>query len=140
MARRRHSDKWAISALTAALAGYVIGILTAPKSGKETRRDLQAAAGRALAESEKALKHLYSDMDKLLDEGAAKAKLVGAEAKKELDKALKQVAQAKTKARAILSAVHEGEATNKDLDKAIKEAKAALNHLRRFLSENAKTE
>jgi gas vesicle protein len=136
---KRHSGKWAIGALTAAAAGYVAGVLTAPKSGKETRKDLQAAAGRALAESEKILKQLHNDLDKLLDDAADRTKPVGVKAKRELDKALKQAAKVKDKARAILSAVHEGEATNKDLDKAVKEARAALAHLKKFLSENAKT-
>lgn len=50
--------KFAVGALVAAAAGFVAGILTAPKSGKETREDLKYAALKAkdtvVAEAEKA--------------------------------------------------------------------------------------
>ena len=36
--------KFALGALFAAAIGYIAGILTAPKSGKETREDLKNAA------------------------------------------------------------------------------------------------
>ncbi|MCA1806602.1 MAG: YtxH domain-containing protein, partial [Actinobacteria bacterium] len=38
------SGKFAIGAVFAAAAGYVTGILTAPKSGKETRKDIHDTA------------------------------------------------------------------------------------------------
>jgi gas vesicle protein len=50
MLRRRQNTgkKMALSALIAGAAGYVGGILTAPKSGRETRKQLKALkAGQA---------------------------------------------------------------------------------------------
>ena len=39
--------KVALGALFGAVAGFVTGILVAPKSGKETRQDIKEAAGKA---------------------------------------------------------------------------------------------
>lgn len=36
-----------VNVITAALAGFVVGILTAPKSGKETREDIKTKAVEA---------------------------------------------------------------------------------------------
>ena len=46
----------AAAAILAAGAGYVTGILTAPKSGKETRKDITNHANNARIEAEKQLK------------------------------------------------------------------------------------
>ena len=39
------TSKFAVGAILGAAAGLVAGILTAPKSGKETRQDLKNKAG-----------------------------------------------------------------------------------------------
>ena len=130
---KKNSGKWAIGTLVAAGVGYLAGILTAPKSGKETRKDIKQAANRAVTESEKKLKELHSDLDKLIASGRKRAGAAGTKARTELDKALSKAQVAKDKARGILSAVHEGEADDKDLDKAVKEAKEALKHLKQYL-------
>lgn len=39
-------NKWAVGALFGAIAGFAAGILTAPKSGKETRGDIKKAASQ----------------------------------------------------------------------------------------------
>lgn len=135
---KRNTGKWAVGTLIAAVVGYLAGILTAPKSGKETRKDIKSAANRAYTESEKKLKQLHSDLDQLIVKGKTQAKSAGSKAKTELDKAVAKAQVAKDKARSILSAVHEGEAEDKELDKAVKEAKDAVKHLKQFLSTNAK--
>src|SRR5690554_2464298 len=103
----------ALSALAAAAAGYVAGILTAPKSGKETRKDIQKAALKAKSESERRLKGLHSELSVLIKEGKAKAGKAKTKAKSGLNEALDNAAQAREKAREILSAVHEGDAEDK---------------------------
>ena len=60
----------ATGALIAAGAGYLAGILTAPKSGKETRRDIS----KARSDSEKQLKKLHSDLNGLIKEAETKTK------------------------------------------------------------------
>lgn len=137
---KKHSGRWAIGTLVAAGIGYLAGILTAPKSGRETRKDIKKAANKAVAESEKKLKELHSDLDKLIANGKKQASTASTKAKAELNKAISKAQAAKDKARGILSAVHEGEAADKDLDKAVKDAKAALDHLKQYLGSNAKAE
>jgi len=129
----------AIGTLLAAGAGYVAGILTAPKSGKETRKDIQRTALKKKAEAEKTLKNLHSELTELIHHGKAMAKDVKDTAKNELVEALGKAQSAKEKAREILSAVHEGDADDKDLQKAVAEAKSAADHLKKYVKKtNAK--
>jgi gas vesicle protein len=65
--------KFAIGTVVAAAAGYIAGILTAPKSGKETREDLKDTAVRTYSAAEKQLKALHTELNQLLDQGRSKA-------------------------------------------------------------------
>jgi len=125
--------KFALGAALAAAAGYVAGILTAPKSGKETRDDIKQGAKTAVAAAEKELKMLHTELSKLLDEARGRADDLKGTAKENLDKAMVNAKVAKEKAREILSAVHEGDADDKDLKKAVDEASKAVAHLRTYL-------
>lgn len=136
----KQGRNFAIGTLIALGAGYVAGILTAPKSGKETRKDLQNAAIKTKTEAEKTLKNLHSELTDLIAEGKQRAKDVKDTAKNELVEALGKAQVAKEKARNILSAVHEGDADDKDLQAAVAEAKNALDHLKKYVKKsNAKT-
>ena len=55
--------KKVLAVIGAAAAGFAAGILTAPKSGKETRKDLKKKAGK-----------LKSDVEKVASKAAAAAK------------------------------------------------------------------
>lgn len=55
--------KKVLAVIGAAAAGFAAGILTAPKSGKETRKDLKKKAGK-----------LKSDTEKVASKAAAAAK------------------------------------------------------------------
>lgn len=141
MAKQR-TGKLAIGAALAAGIGYAAGILTAPKSGKQTRKDIQKAAVKAKKEAEAKLKVLHSDLSDMITKGKTQAKSAGAKAKDGLDDALAKAQVAKDKARQLLSAVHEGEADDKDLKKAIDEVKKATQHLKTFVkkdTQNGKT-
>lgn len=130
----KHATKrLAVGTLIAAAAGYVAGILTAPKSGRETRQDIKDTTAKAISEAEKQLKKLHTELNDLLEQvksGADKAK---GEAKKDFDAAIDFAKQAKEKARDILSAVHEGDADDKDLKQAVQDAQKAVDHLKTFL-------
>ncbi|HJQ08478.1 MAG TPA: YtxH domain-containing protein [Candidatus Saccharimonadales bacterium] len=133
MGSQNNFKKFAIGTVIAAAAGYVAGILTAPKSGKETRQDIKNAAHHAYAEAEKQLKKLHTELNQLLAEGReAAAKLKGT-AQEDLEKAMAAAKAVKEKTRELLSAIHEGDADDKDLQKAIAEATKAVDHLRRYL-------
>ena len=123
----------AIGTVFAAVAGYVTGILTAPKSGKETRQDIKNATEKGMAEAEKQLKKLHTQMNDLLKEAKAKVGALKGTAEKDLQTAIDKVTTAKEKARDMLSNLHEGGAEDKDLQKAIKDASSAVEHLKGYL-------
>lgn len=128
--------KIAIGAAVAGVAGYVAGILTAPKSGKETRQDVKNAAVKAKLSAEKQLKKLHSDLSAQIETTRQSVKKAHAGTSKEIEKALTAAAKAKDKVRTTLTAIHEGGAEDQDLDAAVKEAKAALAHLRSYAKRN----
>lgn len=129
----KSSNKWALGAVFAAAAGFLAGILTAPKSGKETREDIKVATKKGIAEAEKQLKQLHTQMNDTIAQAKDKAKSLKGDAQKELQGAIEKAGVVKEKARTILSAVHEGDAQDKDLQKAVEEATKAIGNLKAYL-------
>ena len=125
--------KFAIGTVLAAAAGYVAGILTAPKSGKETRQDIKAAAERTYTMAEKKLKSLHTELSDLLGQAKQMAAELKGTAQQGLEKAINAGMAAKEKARELLSAVHEGDADDKELDAAVKRAEEAVTHLKTYI-------
>jgi gas vesicle protein len=117
----------------AALAGYLAGILTAPKSGRETREDLKSAGLRGMSEAEKQLKKVSSELSDAVDEVKVRSAALGDKAGKELEHLAEKAKVARNKAREVLSAIHEGDAEDKDLKEAVARANEALNHIRAYL-------
>lgn len=131
---KTNAKKWALGAVLAGVAGYVAGILTAPKSGKETRQDIKEAAEKGMSEAEKQLKKLHTQMSDLLGEAKTKVEGLKGTAQKELQVAMEKTTAAKEKARAMLTALHEGgDADDKDLRQAIEEANRAIAHLKTYM-------
>lgn len=129
----KSAKKWAVGAVVAGVAGYVAGILTAPKSGKETRADIKNAAVKAKTESEKKLKEIHSELNKHLAEAKEMGAKLSGKARDELSSAVDKAKAAKEKARELLSALHDGDADNPELKKAVDEGKSAINHLKKFI-------
>jgi gas vesicle protein len=127
------AGKVAFGTIVAAAAGYVAGILTAPKSGKETRSDIKEKTAKSVAELEKQLKKLHTELTTVLDQAKEQAKQLKGKAKEELDSAMEKTQQVKDKARELLSALHEGDADDKELRKAIDDANKSIAHLRTYL-------
>lgn len=127
----------AIGTVLVAAAGYVAGLLTAPKSGRETRKDIRKAAQKAKTEAERKLKQAHSELNKLLDEAAAVASKSKDRAGDEFEKARAQAEKIRQKTRELLSAVHEGEAEDRDLQKAIDDIKKASSHLKKFVAKKS---
>lgn len=123
----------AVGSVIAGVAGYLAGVLTAPKSGQQTRSDIKAAARKSAAEAEKELKMLHTELDKAIKQSKSAGTKLGVKAKKELDTLIVSAKDAKEKAREVLSAVHEGSADDKELNKAIKEANDSIEHLKQYL-------
>ncbi len=133
----KNTKRFAIGASIAAGIGYLAGILTAPKSGKETRNDVRDAALKAKREAEKELKKLHGDVTTQIERAKQMALKFKAEHKPELDKAVAKAVEAKEKARQMLTALHDGGADDKDLKAAIKDVTDAVAHLKNFLDKAA---
>jgi gas vesicle protein len=127
------AKKLAIGAAVAGAAGYMAGLLTAPKSGRETREDLKKAAGQGVTEAEKQLKNLHTDLGKAVDEAKVRGDKLSGKAQKELKDLASKAKDTKEKVREVLSAIHEGDASDKDLKSAVADAKHALEHLKDYL-------
>lgn len=136
MVKKDTVKKIAIGAAVAGVAGYVAGILTAPKSGKETRKDIADTAHKGVAEAEKQLKKLHTQLSETIMAAKKKADNLSGKAKTQLNDAIEKAGVAKEKSRQILSAVHEGDAEDKDLKKAVGEATKAIDHLKTFLKKS----
>jgi len=129
----KSAKKFALGTVIAAAAGYLAGILTAPKSGKDTRDDIKTAAENGVHEAERQLKKLHTELNTVISEATTRVEEVSGKAKVELQKAMDSSTAVKEKAREILSAVHEGHADDKDLKKAIADAEKAVEHLKHYL-------
>ena len=125
--------KVALGAALAAIAGYLTGILTAPKSGKETRKDIKDTAVKGINEAEKQLKKLHTELANLLEDAKTAAEKLTGRARKEFDEVVAKTGVVREKARELLSSIHEGDADDKELKKAIADANKAIEHIRKFL-------
>lgn len=130
-------SKIALGTVLAAGAGYLAGVLTAPKSGRETRDDIRKKALAAKTEGEKKLKKMYSELDALLAQVNEKAKKSKEKLSVEVKESVATAESAKLKAKELLTAIHEGEAEDKDLSNAITDAKKAITNLKQYLAKKA---
>ena len=132
----KRGGKFAIGAAVAAAAGYVAGILTAPKSGKETRKDIHDTALKARAEAEKRLKKVHTELQQLVATGQDRLQEASTKTKKGFEDALEQAKDVKSRAKDLLTAIHEGDSNDKDLQQAIDEADKAIEHLKTYVTKD----
>ncbi len=130
---QQNLKRLAIGSGIAAAAGYIAGVLTAPKSGKETRVDIQDVAEKRRIEAEKELKKLHTELSNVLKEAKDKSDGLSSKTKTDFKDLTEKAADTKEKVREILSAIHEGDAEDQDLKRAIKNANNAIEHLRDFI-------
>lgn len=126
----------AVGTLMVAAAGYVAGLLTAPKSGRETRKDIRDNALKAKGEAERKLKQGHSELTKLLAEAAEVARNSKNLATEEFKKAVEKADAIRLKAKDVLSSVHEGDAGDDDLHEALEDVKAAIKHLKQYATKS----
>lgn len=126
-------SKIAIGAAVAAASGYLAGVLTAPKSGQQTRKGISKKASKTKTQGEKQLKKLHSE----LSDTVTKAEKMVGSGKAKTDKSFKDTLQAardtKAKAKMLLSALHDGDADDPDLKKMINDAQKAKSDLVKYL-------
>lgn len=136
MARKDHNTRnMALGAAIAGAVGYLAGILTAPKSGKETRDDISGAAVDLKETADHQLTYLQAELKDTL--GAAKSKSVAlsGRARDEFNEAVVRAKDAQNKATVLLKAVKSGEADDPELNKAIKQSKLAIKNLKKYLQD-----
>ena len=130
------AKKFAVGAAVAAAAGYVAGILTAPKSGRETRNDIQDKAVGVKRETERELKKLHTELSDLIEQGKASSAKLTAKGKQDWQKALKAANDSRDKVKSVLSTLHDEVVDDKDLKKAIKEAGKAVEYLNKYIQKH----
>lgn len=134
MTKSEHTGrKLALGALIAGVAGYVTGILTAPKSGKETRKDISDKAGQAKQETEQALQSAHDEVTDLIQQTKNRAAGLKAQTRAELNEAVIRAKDAQKKAATLLKAVRAGSAEDPELDRALKQLKQAKKNLGKYL-------
>lgn len=131
---RNNGKKWAFGALIAGTIGFLVGILTAPKSGRETRDDMKEATRIAIRQAEKDLKAAHTDLRQLITKASTTIKTTSKQAKKDIEKAVGRAKKAQAKVKEILSSIHEGTSDDPELKAALDEANAAKTHLKKFIS------
>ncbi|HSX18012.1 MAG TPA: YtxH domain-containing protein [Candidatus Saccharimonadales bacterium] len=133
MARDNHTGrKIAVGALVAGAAGYLAGILTAPKSGKETRGDIADKASDVKEDSIEQLQNAQAELEELIQDAKNKTMALSAKAREEFDEAVIKAKDAKNKTGTLLKSVKAGEADDPELNKAIKQARAAAKNLAKY--------
>ena len=127
------AKRLAIGAAIAGAAGYIAGILWAPQSGKETRKDILKAKGYKVSKVEEQLQKLHSELADLVDEAKGKGDDLGSKTQKELRKLVDSARDAKDRAASVISSVQAGKISDKDLNKAIADAKHTIEHIKDYL-------
>lgn len=128
-----NKKKIAVSAALVAGAGYVAGILTAPKSGKDTRKDIAKSAASAKIQAERKLKQAHSELKDLISDAEVKSSKLKDKASAEMNDAIKKAKIAREKAKEMISAIHSGETDDKNLEAALAEIKLAQKNLITYL-------
>lgn len=129
----------ALVALIAAGAGYLGGLLSAPRSGKQTRKQLSRSASKAKVQGEKQLKGLYTEVKDNLDKVEARIAKTRGKASDEMKDAVKAGKEAQAKAKMLLSALHDGDVDDPNLKAVIADVKSARDNLEKFAKTSGKS-
>ena len=133
MTKDEHTGrKFALGAIIAGIVGYITGILTAPKSGKETREDIADKAEDIKESGQEQLQHAHDELDDLLKNAKTKSLALGSKARTEFNEAVVAAKDAKNKLGHLLKAVRSGEADDPQLNKALKQARSAAKNLGKY--------
>ena len=133
MTHKNNGSKLAVGALIGGLAGYVTGIMTAPKSGKLTRQDIVDKAESVKDGAEGQLQDAVDELNGTINSLKSKSLALSAKARAEYDENLVKAKDAQNKAAAVLKAFKAGEANDPELNKAVKQAHQAAKNLAKYL-------
>jgi len=125
----KKKNSFAKGTLIGALAGATAGILFAPKSGKETRKDISDAAVKAKNTAEKKLKVAYKELGDFAEKAKEQAVELKGKAKTEYEKLANKLEAAQIRIKELITSVREGEIDDKDIDKALAEAHKLIDEV-----------
>jgi gas vesicle protein len=131
----KNSRKFAVGAILAGFIGYIAGILTAPKSGKETREEVVDTAVEVKRQIEKELKIVHSETKTYIAKAEKMLEKKGMVAKKEVQELATTAKKSEKKIKELLSAIHDGSAENKELQDALTEAKKIRDSLKKYFTD-----
>ena len=132
MAKRR----FGLGIIIGAIAGVVAGLLTAPKSGKETRDDIKNKAMDVKGVAERRLKDAHKELCELSDEAKKKTVKLQGKASKELEELISKADALKDKIKIAITSIKSG---NDDSDDAtIDQLLKGLNSLKDKIVEKTK--
>lgn len=124
----------AVGAALGAVAGVVTGVLFAPKSGRETRKDISDTAvktkAKLLEEAKKANVEMHKVIDKVEVMAREKGTVVSDKAKEALTNAKQARDNLSTKAEDLKAGKN---SDDQDLKQALKKAEEAQTALQKFL-------
>lgn len=120
------SKKFGLGVLIGAAAGVITGLLTAPKSGKETRQDIKDKATEWRGAAERKLKDAHKELGKLSGEAKAKAKGLQGKAKDEMESYAKKADELKDRVKNAITSIKSGDDDNDDatIDQLLKDLTA----------------
>lgn len=124
--------KIAVGSALAGIAGYLAGILTAPKSGDQTRKDILRKAEDIKMDAEGQLSDMNEELKGLIKQTKVKTMALNSSARAEFNEAVVKAKDAQNKAAQVLKAAKAGEATDPDLNKAVKQSRQAIKNLAKF--------
>jgi gas vesicle protein len=131
--RSRHTSRnLAVGTAIAGAVGYVAGILTAPKSGKQTRKDVAHKASDLKDDAEAQLMDLNDELKELIKNAKLKTVALSSSARAEFNEAVVRAKDAQNKSSQVLKAVKAGQASDPELNKAVKQARLAVKNLGKF--------
>jgi gas vesicle protein len=134
--RKRQKDvakKVAIGTSIAAVAGYVAGLLTAPKRGQDTRDDILDVAEKGKVDLEKEFKGISREIGHVVRDAKKKSVKVNKKGQAEIRTMVEKSLDNKEKLREVISAIHDGSAEDEDLKRAVKNANSAIEHLKDYI-------
>lgn len=126
-------QKVALGAALAGIGGYLAGILTAPKSGQETRKDIADKTGELSGDAGAQLQAAQAELAATIKKAQTKTIALSATARDEYNENLIRAKDASNKAKMVIKALKAGEAEDPELNKAVKQARQATKNLSKFL-------
>ena len=131
---KNKTKKWALGGILLASTSYLAGVLTAPKSGKSTRSIIKIKTYNTKMTTEKQLKIYYSQLNELIESGAAQINTIKLASDKDLNDLLSKAVVTKNLVRKVLNDLHDRGADNENLQNAGAEAKKSIQYLKKYIS------